>query len=266
MNARRAPAPSVLVLGLLAGGPPQLPSTSPYAQVHCTVRFVGEPPPARILAVDKDVHHCGASLEDTALRVRAQRVEGAVVWLQRDVPLEPAVTRTPVEVRLEPRSCRLEPRVQATLVGTRLVLRNGDPLTHNPHGWLGERTVFNVTLLDQELEVKRTLKSPGVHRVDCDTHPWMRAYVHVFDHPWYGTTDENGHAWLRDAPPGKQIVRLWHEVLGERSVEVELAAGGTCELVIELDLERARPPTGVPAPAGRLAPRDERGNEAMSDG
>ena len=113
------PASSALVLGVLAGGPVQHESTSPHAQVHCIVRFVGEAPPARVVTVDKDVQHCGASLEDTALRIRDGCVAGAIVWLHQEPFREPLSAAATAEIRLEPRSCRLEPRVQTARVGTR---------------------------------------------------------------------------------------------------------------------------------------------------
>lgn len=229
--------------------------TSSLAQVHCTVRLVGTPPPERIVAVDKDVEHCGSALRDNDLLLSGNAVAGAVVWLQ-GAPGATLPAGEAGETRIATQSCRMEPRVQAARVGSRLVLRNSDPVTHNPHGWSGRRTVFNVTLIDQELEVRRTLKEPGVHRIDCDTHRWMHAYVHVFDHPWYAITGEGGQAWIRDLPPGARQVRFWHEVLGERTVKVDLRPGQTTEVVLEFDLEQARPPAEVPAAVDSAGPTE----------
>ena len=32
--------------------------------------------------------------------------------------------------------------------------------------------------------------------IKCDIHGWMRAYVGVFDHPYFALTDENGDFFL----------------------------------------------------------------------
>jgi len=225
--------------------------------VHCVIRLRGEMPALPQVLVDKNVEHCGKTLEDPVLLVRDGRVARAVVWMDCEGGHPESGAGAAGEVQLETRGCLMEPRVQTARVGTQLVLRNRDPVAHNPHGWSGDgRTVFNVTLLDDRLEIKRTLKSPGIHRIDCDTHTWMHAYVLVFDHPWYGTTGEDGEAWIRDVPIGKHRVHVWHEVLGERQAEIEVRAGEVAEFVAELELRDARPRERVPALARPWPPGD----------
>jgi hypothetical protein len=60
--------------------------------------------------------------------------------------------------------------------------------------------------------------------IKCDIHPWMRAYLGVFDHPYFALSGEDGRFALEDLPPGEYTVQVWHERLGTRSQKVSLGA------------------------------------------
>lgn len=241
---------------LCTAGDPAPPATRPGGTggVRCVVRLRDAAPPLPRITPDKDVPHCGGSLEDPVLLVRDGRVANAVVWLDGESAPASASMEPAREIELRARGCLLEPRIQVARTGVRLVLANRDAVMHNPHGWSGSRTEFNVSLIDDKLAIKRTLKEAGIHRVDCDTHTWMHAYVHVFDHPWYDVTQADGAASIRDVPAGKRRFRIWHEVLGERTVEVDVRAGETREFEVEWALRDARAPAPVPAPVPAPAP------------
>jgi plastocyanin len=231
--------------------------------LRCTVRLAGAAPRAPRIAPDKNVEHCGAELLDPVLVVAADGgVANAVVALVLEGGGgEPAA---PADVHMRNEGCLMEPRVQTARPGARVVLSNRDPIPHNPHAWDEDGlSVFNVTLLDQELEVRRKLERPGLYRIDCDTHSWMHAYVHVFDHPWHAVTDASGVAELSALPAGARTLRVWHEVLGERVLAFEAVDGATGVLEVELELadrraERLVPP-GMQRPwIARAAPEASR--------
>ncbi|MCG8459291.1 MAG: hypothetical protein MI919_23695 [Holophagales bacterium] len=154
-------------------------------------------------------------------------VADAVVSIERPTGEIPSqVSGEPL--RLSSSHCLLEPRIQAGRAGALLVLGSGDEITHNPHGWWnGRRSVFNITLLDPSRSFERRLRWPGLYRVDCDTHSWMKAYILLFEHPYYAVTDAAGEAEITGIPTGRHRVRVWHEVLGEESAVVEIENGKT---------------------------------------
>ena len=47
--------------------------------------------------------------------------------------------------------------------------------------------------------------TPGTVQVKCDVHPWMRAVVRTFNHPYFTTTDAQGHFRL-EVPEGTHTV------------------------------------------------------------
>lgn len=66
-------------------------------------------------------------------------------------------------------------------------------------------------------KVEKPIKEPGFLDVRCDAHPFMRAAIHVFDHPYFTVTDSMGRFQLNHVPSGRYRLRVWHETL--RSLE-----------------------------------------------
>ena len=95
-------------------------------------------------------------------------------------------------------------------------------------------------------------------QVKCDVHPWMRAVVRTFDHPYFTTTDAQGHFRL-EVPEGTHTVVLWHERLPEASHPVTVKAGETVRLEQRWAVEalkwagwvRADAPCPIPAQDSR---------------
>ena len=50
--------------------------------------------------------------------------------------------------------------------------------------------------------------------VKCNVHPWMRAYIAVFRHPYFAVTGPEGGFELKNLPPGTYTIQAWHEKLG----------------------------------------------------
>jgi hypothetical protein len=42
----------------------------------------------------------------------------------------------------------------------------------------------------------------------------MKAWVRVFDHPYYAITDKDGNFEIKNAPPGDCLLYIWHEEAG----------------------------------------------------
>jgi hypothetical protein len=94
----------------------------------------------------------------------------------------------------------------------------------------GSNKAFNKTQPKggADLEVVFPRAEVGV-LFSCDLHPWMKAYVHVVDHPYHALSDENG-AWSIELPPGKYVVEGWHERFGLRKTAFTLGPGETAEI------------------------------------
>jgi hypothetical protein len=171
---------------------------------------------------------CGPTVQDNALQVGAQGgVADVVVWV--DAPAEPALASDAgLEVVLDQRGCLYAPSVLAARAGGRLRLRNSDPLTHTVHAVGLGRSLFNVAMPLERMELVRPLpEEPTVLDVRCDVHPWMHATVRTFAHPHFTTTGPDGRFALAGLLPGTVQVHAWHPKLKEASHAVRLEPGVT---------------------------------------
>jgi hypothetical protein len=77
-----------------------------------------------------------------------------------------------------------------------------------------------------------TIETPeNIIPIKCDIHGWMRAYVGVFDHPYFAITDINGSFSLPNIPPGEYVIEAWHERLGTQEQRLILGKKGQQQVV-----------------------------------
>lgn len=206
-----------------------LPGPARAGEVNGQVRFQGTPPAAaRPVETGKDQGTCGASVPDESLLVSAGGVENVLVRVE-----VPGVKAPPRTVVLDQVRCRYLPRAQVAPLGSTLELRNGDPILHNVHGYLGVATAFNVPMPIPGGKAPRTLARPGVVRVGCDVHAWMAAAILVTETPFATVTGPGGAFALKDVPAGRWQAVAWHERLGEKRAVVEVPAEGPVRLVFD---------------------------------
>jgi hypothetical protein len=216
-----------IMLGALLGGWTAAPlAADERGTLSGVVRLAGPAPARPALPVFKYPEVCGQSVPDERLVVGpGGGVRYAVVTVE-GVRDGATPERDAVHV-LDNRGCRFEPHVQVAEVGQWLQIRNGDPILHNADARLANETLFNLALPPGR-EVRRPLARAGRIAVTCDVrHTWMSAYVVVADHPYHSVTDAYGAYEIRDLPPGRYTMRVWHEELGTLDQEVRIEAGRT---------------------------------------
>jgi len=192
------------------------------------VKFSGELPHRPPIKVTKDQDYCGQTVPNESYLIGPGfGVKNVVVYV--DNPSRPVGTPVGEKERLlENHGCRFAPRILAMRLGEKLVVKNSDLKLHIVHSYAEKRTVFNLSLpfRGQKLEVTHRIKEAGLLQVNCDTHGWMRAYIHVFGHPFFAVTDEHGSFAIADIPPGRYRVKAWHEGAGVQGREVVVSDQG----------------------------------------
>lgn len=208
------------------------------ASISGEVKFTGPLPNHPQIQVTKDQDYCGLTLPNEIYIIGSGRgLKNVVVYI--DHPLHtPTPSREDKENLLDNRACSLVPRVMAMRWGERLVVRNNDPKLHIVHSYAEKRTVFNLSLpfRGQRMEITQKIKKPALLQINCDTHGWMRAYIHVFGHPFFAVTDERGSFSIPNIPAGKHTVKAWHEEAGVRSVEVTMPEEGEVRVYFEFGI------------------------------
>lgn len=206
-------------------------------QIHA----VGPLPKLDPTPVYRDSEVCGELMPSEALLVenKINSVQGVVVSLEGVTHGKPM--HYDHTIVIESRNCRFVPRVNAAVLGTLLAIQSTDPIMHNTHvrthGRFGE-TVLNVLQPAGARGVQRRLTTEGSLDVRCDIHPFMRASIHVFGHPYFTVSDASGKFELTQVPPGTYRLVMWHEVLGMREQPITVPAEGAVMLEIELGVRR----------------------------
>lgn len=177
--------------------------------IEGTVRFDGTLPQATAVIVEKDQDACGTSHPNPAYP-GAGGISGAIVYLDKIAEGKPFDT-TSQDAKLDQKGCEFLPHVQLLLPDQKLLVSNSDKVLHNLHLFLDQRSISNDPQPEgappQEVEIGET----GLHRIGCDVHPWMHAYVQVPEHPYYVITDAAGHFSMKDVPPGQYTLKVWRD-------------------------------------------------------
>lgn len=150
----------------------------------------------------------------------------------------------PVERRIELENdhCKLAPRVQAAVVGSAVnIIGHDDNRQHLRFAALGDAMLRATILLgggEQVIPTELPFKSPGLVRVSDVDHAWPRAYIAVFDHPYFAVTSPAGSFTIDGVPPGTYTLRVWHERTKSVKQTVVVAANGAAK--VEMALEPGR--------------------------
>lgn len=218
-------ARAVTLLVLLGWYAPALAQPGTITGVVTTAATAPRP-----LRVTLDSKVCGTELPDESIVVGAGGVlANAVVTLtgvKATSPYpDPQVTND---------KCRFLPRVQLARPGAPTKTTSHDPLLHTTNAALdGGRTLFNVGLPVPNLVVTRPLAGPGLVRITCNTHTWMRGFIVVTDE-MAAVSGADGTFRLNNVPPGSYELRIWHEALKAAPLKVTVAAGGAAAVKVVL--------------------------------
>lgn len=211
---------------------PALLESQPLGSVTGTVK-VARPPAAPAPAkVTRQTDVCGTSVaSDAVVTGPGKTLAATAVWLEGVAKRAGVKGR---DIHLDQHRCRFEPRTQTATIGSTLVVKSRDRVLHNVHGFVGDRTLFNIAVPVPGMSIRKPLSQAGLVRFQCDAgHTWMAAHVRVFDHPYHATSAANGTFTIADVPPGTYRWKAWHERLGEKTASVTVAAGQAASVTIQ---------------------------------
>jgi plastocyanin len=177
------------------------------------------PPPERRPGV--------ADLNSPGVRDVADR-RRAVVYLET-APRGAFEDREPQRGRMDQRNETFLPNVLAITVGTVVDFPNNDSTYHNVFS-LSKPRRFDLGRYAKGRSKSVRFDRPGVVRVFCDIHSHMSAFVIVFNHRYFDTTDAEGRYRIDAIPPGTYNVAAWHDGATRETRTVTIPEGGAVEL------------------------------------
>jgi plastocyanin len=213
--------------GLLLG--PAIPASAGAGSIKGTIRWAGGAVEVKKLNVTVDRAVCGTVKDSEDLVVSAERgIANAVVFL-RNPPPNAKWSPTP-KVQMDQKQCVFVPRVIVVPAGATTEFLNSDRLLHNLHSAGTENPTINRTQ-PKGRTIPVTFRRPEIIRIDCDLHPWMRAWVVVAEHPFYAVTNNRGEFALDNVPSGTYTLQVWQESLGVVTKDVIVSDGVTAVTV-----------------------------------
>jgi hypothetical protein len=231
-----------------------------------TVDFDGPIPPDSIVPVPADMIGCGQSVRVTPVTHSGTHIGGAVVWITDIRTGKPL----PIGRRfdLANSDCLLTPSVQGVLSPATLNMASEDVAIHRNRiidvatGDLEAIAPFNDN--GEVVPFDKLLTRPAQLEVTCDLHPWSKATILVFDHPYFATTQATGTFAIEDVPAGTYHVRAYHPRLGLAEQQVTIAAGQPAALSFKLpgsaadSAQRVKNDSPASSPSSLLPPSPNR--------
>ncbi len=110
--------------------------------------------------------------------------------------------------------------------GQKVTFKNSDAANHNVRAIaFEEKNQFNIFTgaggeYGHQFVAGKKLR-PVV--LSCDIHPWMRAWIYVFNHPYFAVTDERGRFRINDVPLGEhQLIVMQPDVGYRKTMSLQL--------------------------------------------
>lgn len=192
-------------------------------------------------AVVEDLVVAGGRLANVLIQVKGEALEGYAFE-----------TPAPVVV-FERKGCQMVPRVFGIQTGQVLRIVNYEGTAHNTQARLMRNPELKLTQQPGAAPDERRFEQPeSPIRITDEAHPWERAYIGVFPHPFFAVSGRDGSYSIRGLPPGRYTVEAWHEKLGTKTAEVSVGAKGSERLdlafaVDAYEIPASDLPGGIPA-------------------
>ena len=121
------------------------------------------------------------------------------------------------------------PHVLAITAGAVIEFPNSDRFYHNVCS-LSKAARFDLGRYAKGKSKSVRFDRPGIVRVFCEIHSHMNAFVLVFAHPFFATTDADGRYRINNVPAGTFTVIAWNEGVTSEPKPVTVGAGAVAEL------------------------------------
>jgi plastocyanin len=195
------------------------------------VRFEGTPPPRPKITMTADpacdkLYPDGQHAEMLVVDPSTSGLANVLVYVKSGLDKDYRAPAPSGTVLVDQKRCAYVPHVVGVRVGQEVEFRNSDQTLHNVNARTYANTPFNQAMFGAGSTLTKTFQAPEVAvKLKCDIHPWMAAYVGVFEHPFFAVTAGDGSFSIPGLPEGEYVIEAWHESLGTRSAKVEIEDG-----------------------------------------
>ena len=233
-----------------------------WAKLSGVIKLSGDPPPARPLAVGgQDAGICapgGKAVLTRSLLVDSgtKGIANVVVFARKvsrvnDAAAKPASS----DAVFDQKDCLFTAPLVVAQLGQQVVMKNSDPMAHNVKMKPAANPAFNQLISSQNTATYKATAEEGFPvQVNCDVHPWMKAYLLFRKTGYFAVTKADGSFEIPNLPAGEDIeFQIWHERVPNFTLDVggvKIDAKGRFKLKLAADEDKK---LAVDVPAAAIA-------------
>jgi plastocyanin len=219
----------LLALGLFAA------ASLRAGDVTGSISFKGAAPAEKEITPIKDDPNCAAmypaGLPKTKFYVVGANGELADVIVSiKGVAGAASTGASAAPATVDQKGALYTPQILAIQTGQKLIVKNSDPVVHNVHTKPTANPESNQVQMNGGADLTYTFDKPEMFlKFQCDVHPWMFAWVSVFDHPYFAVSGADGKFTIKNVPAGKYTIEATHRKIGTQTAEIEVKADGATQ-------------------------------------
>ena len=191
-----------------------------------TITFEGKAPKMKPLRLDADpicvANNEIAPKKEWLILDENKGVKNVLVFVTEGLNIDYSPPEDPVVI--DQKGCIYSPHVLGIMAGQQLDILNNDGTLHNIHALPKVNKEFNKAQPRSKKKLSVKFEKPEApFKIKCDVHPWMGAYIGVFDHPCFAVSGDDGTYIISDLKPGEYVIEAWHEKLGSQTANVTVS-------------------------------------------
>ena len=191
-----------------------------------TITFEGKAPKMKPLKVDADpicvANNEIAPKKEWLILDENKGVKNMLVFITEGLNIDYSPPEEPMVI--DQKGCIYSPHVLGIMAGQQLDILNNDGTLHNIHALPKVNKEFNKAQPRSKKKLSVKFEKPEApFKIKCDVHPWMGAYIGVFDHPCFSVSGDDGTYIISDLKPGEYVIEAWHEKLGSQTANVTVS-------------------------------------------
>jgi hypothetical protein len=210
---------------------PAAASTNPQSgggTIAGRVVLTGNPPSQQIIPGSPMIK------DETLVCDPAGGLKNVIVFLS-DAPATLTPPSLPPAV-LDQINCVYVPHVLAIETGQPFIIKSSDTCLHNVQFQSVRNPPFNLGFPGPSSKQITLDSAEPPFRVKCDVHPWMSAWIGVFNNPYFAVTATDGSFTIPHVPPGTYTLAAWQEALPQQQQSVTVYDNSTTNVQFKFDL------------------------------
>ena len=208
------------------------------------VKLKGTPPAEKLITPFKENADCSklqAETPTTRFYVVGGGGELADVVISVEGISGKSAGASAAPVVLDQKNCTYVPQIMAVQTDQKILVKNSDPVLHNVHDQpsaTSGNAEKNEAQMPGSADLTLSFAKPEMFlKFKCDVHPWMFAWVSVFDHPYFAVSAKDGTFKIGNVPAGKYTIKASHRKAGTVTQEVEVKDGAPAKLALEMEVK-----------------------------